>query len=54
MKEPFSGNYNDLNNIIEQFEVVTGTIEQVNIQVEGLSLNADAEFDSKDFRNSCK
>ena len=41
--------------IIEvQFEIVTGTLEQANISVEGLFLNADAGFDAKDFRTSCE
>ncbi|MFB9055535.1 transposase, partial [Mariniflexile ostreae] len=30
------------------------TLEKANIKVEGLFLNADAGFDSKDFRNSCE
>ncbi len=30
-----------------------GTLEQANISVEGLFLNADAGFDGKDFRKSC-
>ena len=29
---------------------MTGTLEQANIQVDGLFLNADAGFDSKEFR----
>ncbi len=54
MSEPLAGNHNDLYNIEVQFEVVTATLEQANITVEGLFLNADAGFDSKDFRNSCE
>jgi len=53
MSEPISGNHNDLHDIEVQFEVVTGTLEQAEIPVEGLFLNADAGFDSKNFRNSC-
>ncbi len=53
MSEPVSGNHNDLHNIEVQFEVVTGTLEKADILVEGLFLNADAGFDSKNFRNSC-
>lgn len=52
--DPVAGNYNDLFNIEVQFEVVTGTLEQANIQVEGLFLNADAGFDSKEFRLCCE
>lgn len=54
MSEPLAGNHNDLYNIEVQFEVVTATLGQANITVEGLFLNADAGFDSKDFRNSCE
>lgn len=53
MSEPIAGNHNDLFNIEVQFEVVTATLEQANIDVNGLFLNADAGFDSKDFRSSC-
>lgn len=53
MSEPLAGNHNDLYNIEVQFEVVTATLEKANIPIEGLFLNADAGFDSKDFRNSC-
>lgn len=53
ISEPLAGNHNDLYEIEVQFEVVTGTLEQANIPVEGLFLNADAGFDSKEFRKSC-
>lgn len=53
MSEPVSGNHNDLHDIEVQFEVVTTTLEEANISLEGLFLNADAGFDSKKFRNSC-
>ena len=53
MSEPISGNHHDLHNIEVQFEVVTATLEQAEIPVEGLFLNADAGFDSKSFRESC-
>jgi len=53
MSEPISGNHNDLHNIEVQFEVVTATLEQAEIPVEGLFVNADAGFDSKSFRDSC-
>ena len=53
MSEPVAGNHNDLYDIEVQFEVVTATLEQADITVEGLFLNADAGFDSKDFRASC-
>lgn len=54
MSEPLAGNHNDLYEIEVQFEVVTATLGQANIPVEGLFLNADAGFDSKEFRKSCE
>jgi transposase len=53
MSEPVAGNHNDLYNIEVQFEVVTATLEKADIPVQGLFPNADAGFDSKDFRRSC-
>ena len=53
MSEPVAGNHNDLHDIEVQFEVVTETLEQAEIPIEGLFLNADAGFDSKNFRKSC-
>jgi len=47
------GNHNDLYDIEVRFEVVTATLERADIPVERLFLNADAGFDSKDFRKSC-
>lgn len=48
-QSPIAGNHNDLYNI----EVVTATLEKADIPVEGLFLNADAGFDSKEFRQVC-
>jgi transposase len=53
MSEPISGNHNDLHDIEVQFEVVTATLEQADIPLDGLFLNADAGFDSKNFREAC-
>ena len=54
MSEPIFGNHHDLHSIEVQFEVVTtATLEQAEIPIEGLFLNADAGFDSKSFRESC-
>lgn len=53
MSEPVSGNHNDLFDIEVQFEVVTSTLEDANISVDGLHMKADAGFDSKDFRLVC-
>ena len=54
ISNPVAGNHNDLYDIEVQFEVITGTLEQANISVEGLFLNADAGFDSKEFRLCCE
>lgn len=53
MSEPVAGNRNDLYEIEVQFEVVTATLDQADIGTDGLFLNADAGFDSKDFRAAC-
>jgi len=53
MSEPVAGNHNDLFDIEVQFEVVTATLEDADIPVEGLFMNADAGFDSRDFREAC-
>lgn len=53
MSEPVSGNHNDLHDIEVQFEVVTATLEQADISVQGVFLNADAGFDSKNFKQAC-
>lgn len=34
--------------------MVTGTLEDVDITVEGLFLNADARFDAESFRQACQ
>lgn len=54
ISDPVSGNHNDLYSIEVQFEEITTTLEQADISVKGLFLNADAGFDSKEFRNCCE
>ena len=54
ISNPVAGNHNDLYDIEVQFEVVMATLEEADIAVEGLFLNADAGFDSKEFRLSCE
>jgi transposase len=51
---PVSGNHNDLYNIEVQFEEITSTLEEADIAVKGLFLNADAGFDSQEFRKCCE
>ena len=53
MSEPVAGNHNDLHNIVVQFEVVITTLQQADISIDGLFLNTDTGFDSKDFRICC-
>ena len=53
MSEPVSGNHNDLYNIEVRFEVVTATLEEAGIPMESLFPNADAGFDSREFRRAC-
>lgn len=53
MSEPVSGNHNDLFDIEVQFEEITATLEQANIAVNGLFINADAGFDAKKLRDQC-
>ena len=54
MSEPVSGNHNDLFDIEVQFEEVVGTLEEADICVDGLFINADAGFDSQKLRNKCE
>ncbi|MFN4198638.1 MAG: IS5 family transposase [Flavobacterium sp.] len=54
MSEPVSGNHNDLYENEVQFELVTGTLEEAEIRVEGLFMNADAGFDSQELRKCCE
>ena len=54
MSEPMAGNHNDLFDIEVQFEEITTTLEKAEIATEGLFLNADAGFDSKEFRKCCE
>lgn len=51
---PCSGNHNDLFEIQDFFENLLEMTEQATIEVAGLFLNADAGFDSKNFRQLCK
>jgi transposase len=50
---PISGNHNDAYELKENMKVMFENIEKSNINIEGLFLNADAGFDSKEFREYC-
>ena len=54
MSEPVFGNHNDLFDIEVQFEEVVGTLEDAEISVDGLFINADAGFDSQKLRDKCE
>lgn len=54
MSEPVVGNNNDIFDIEVQFAIVTETLEEAQIPGEGLFLNADAGFDTKEFPSSVK
>lgn len=53
MSPPISGNHNDLFQIEKMSDKIFSTLEQANISLEGLFLNADAGFDSLNFRKYC-
>ena len=54
MSEPVSGNHHDLYDIEVHFEEIISTLEEAEISVDGLFLNADAGFDSEGFRAKCQ
>lgn len=54
MSEPVSGNHNDLFDIEVPFEEVVCTLEQAEIKVDVLFINADAGFDSQELRDKCE
>lgn len=51
--DPISGNHNDAYNLVETVNNMLENIQSSNISTQGLFLNADAGFDSKEFRLSC-
>ncbi len=53
MSHQTEGNHNDLHQIKEHFTDIIESLHQSNIKIEGLFLNADAGFDSMDFREFC-
>lgn len=53
MSEPVAGHHNNLYEIEVQVEVVTATLENARMEVNGLFLNADAGLDSKNIRSAC-
>ena len=51
---PCAGNHHDLHNIEQQFEYILNALKQSEIESDGLFINADAGFDSTDFRRLCE
>lgn len=51
--DAISGNHNDAFNLVENVENMLKDIRAANISTEGLFLNADAGFDTSEFRLSC-
>ena len=49
--DPISGNHNDAFELTKNFDGMVASLEQSNIGVDGLFLNADAGFDTVPFRN---
>jgi hypothetical protein len=53
MSKPVSGNHHDLYEINKAFKNICEILEQADIDPRGLVMNADAGFDSRDFREYC-
>lgn len=51
--EAISGNHNDAYELVETVENMLKNIRAANIRTDGLFLNADAGFDTSEFRLSC-
>ena len=53
MSSPQSGEHNDLYNIEALFKELISVLEEADIAVDGLFLNADPRFDAASFRTTC-
>jgi Transposase and inactivated derivatives len=53
ISNPVAGNHHDLYNIENSLEDLFTTLALVDIKIDGLFVNADAGFDSEEFRNIC-
>ena len=51
---PVAGNHNDLYNIKTSWLAMIHDLKQMNIQVDGLFINADAGFDAEHLRHLCE
>lgn len=52
--KPQSGNHNDLYNINKIFDEMISILEQSDISLEAVFMNADAGFDSNSFKRNCR
>jgi transposase len=53
VSNPVAGNHHDLYNIEDLPDELFQTLTRANIKLDGLFINADAGFDSKEFRETC-
>jgi hypothetical protein len=53
MFNPVAGNHHDLYKIEGRLKELFSTMERAKIDPDGLFINADSGFDSKEFRNTC-
>ena len=51
--EPIAGNHNDSFELVTNFENMISPLRSCNIHLDGLFLNADAGFDTTEFRECC-
>ncbi|MBL4707320.1 MAG: transposase [Flavobacteriales bacterium] len=51
--DPISGNHNDAYQLVDTVDLMLKNITKSKIKTEGLFLNADSGFHTKEFRNSC-
>lgn len=51
--DPVAGNHHDSYGLVQQVEKMWKALESAQIPIDGLFLNADAGFDSNEFRDAC-
>jgi len=54
MSEPVSGSHNDIFDTEVVFDGIVRSLRRAKIPTKGLFVNADAGFDSKNFREMCE
>ncbi len=53
ISSPIAGNHHDLYNIKESLNELFTTLKLAGLNLDGLFINADSGFDSKEFRDTC-